>query len=191
MQYLSRLLRRRRRPDCTPASGPTRSRVESNAWLRRHAPEIRGKILSIGSGDDGDREGGRYRDYFRAASRYTTSEVTAEFGCDLTLDIRRMPEIETAAFDCVFCSGVLEHVDDLAAAMREITRILAPGGVLLLGVPFRQAVHLAPHDYWRFTEFGLRRLLAADYELLDLCPVDAGEQDGFPAAYWAKARRRA
>lgn len=38
-------------------------------------------------------------------------------------------------FSLVICSGVLQYVGDVFAAMREIMRILAPGGVLLVDTP--------------------------------------------------------
>jgi SAM-dependent methyltransferase len=177
-----RFLRRR-------SSRPSRARKESNEWLRLRCKDIRGEVLSIGSGDDADDEGGRYRSYFPLASSYTTSEVSAEFKCDLTVDVRSMPEIEDESYDCVFCSGVLEHVDDFQAGLDELTRILRTGGVLLLGLPFRQAIHSSPHDFWRFTEFGIKHLLKKSYEIVDMAPVDAQKGVEFPAAYWVKATK--
>jgi SAM-dependent methyltransferase len=167
---------------------PTRARVESNAWLARHAADVTGAVLSIGSGHDRDKVGGRYRDYFPLADSYTTSEVSAEFGCDLVLDVRAMPELGDGAFDCVYCSGVLEHVDDFQASLREITRVLKPGGVLLLGLPFRQAIHGAPYDFWRFTVHGIQFLLRDDYDVVALDGIDASVPN-FPASYWVKAVR--
>ena len=98
-----------------------------------------------------------------------------------------MPEIESSTYDCVFCSGVLEHIDDFQAALAEITRVLRPGGVLLLGLPFRQPVHQSPHDYWRFTEFGIRYLLRDSYEIADIAAIDQDPKKVFPSAYWVKA----
>jgi SAM-dependent methyltransferase len=151
--------------------------------------DIQGGVLSIGSQQDGDREGGRYRDYFARAHSYTTSEVTAEAGADLVLDVRRMPEIADESYDCIFCSGVLEHVDDYQAALSEMTRVLRRGGTLLLGVPFRQAIHNAPLDYWRFTDGAIRFLLKDRYDVLVLDPIETSVPN-FPASYWAKARKR-
>jgi SAM-dependent methyltransferase len=169
---------------------PSRARRESNRWLLRQCANVNGRVLSIGSGADGDGEGRTYRDYFSRASSYTTSEVTPDFHTDLVLDVRSMPEIEDETYDCVFCSGVLEHVDNYHHGLTEITRILKGGGVLLLGLPFRQAIHGAPNDFWRFTEYGIRHLLANSYEVGDVAAIDAAVR-GFPASYWVKARKRA
>lgn len=145
-------------------------------------------MLSIGSGDDQDGQGRSYREYFPLCQSYTTSEVDDSFPCDLVLDVRKMHQLTDNSFDCVFCSGVLEHVDDHLAALREMQRILKPKGLFLLGVPFRQGLHLAPHDYWRFTEYGIRYLLREYFEILEIAPIDERERD-FPAAYWISARK--
>ncbi|MDJ0634978.1 MAG: methyltransferase domain-containing protein [Xenococcaceae cyanobacterium MO_188.B29] len=176
-------------PETTISPKPSKSRQESNSWLKHHASDIVGSVLSIGSGTDEDKEGGRYRDYFINCSSYITSEITSEFEVDMVLDIRSMTQIQNNSFDCVFCSGVLEHVDDYRSGLKEITRILKCGGILLLGLPFRQAIHLAPNDYWRFTEYGIKYLLRDDYEILELTPID-NSVSGFPAAYWIKAKKR-
>lgn len=173
----------------TAPQGVSRARRESNAWLRRCCSAIDGEVLSIGSRSDDDGEGSCYRDYFTRASRYITSEVEPGHGTDLQLDVRAMPSIEDGAFDCVLCSGVLEHVDEYRAALDEITRILRHGGTLLLGLPFRQPIHLAPLDFWRFTEHGIRHLLDDAYEDLEIAPIDAADPS-FPASYWTQARKR-
>ncbi len=166
------------------------SRVESNAWLREQGESIQGRVLSIGSGDDADWEGSRYRDYFPRATTYTTSEVTDEDQPDLVLDVRAMPEVVSGSYDCVFCSGVLEHVGDFMAAVAEIHRILSDNGVLLLGLPFRQAIHMAPHDYWRFTEYGIRYMLRDRFVIDTVRSIEGGKTvQGFPSGYWVRARK--
>lgn len=168
---------------------PSRARLDSNALLRRWGADLQGDVLSLGSGNDRDGEGHQYREYFPRATSYTTSDVgEAGEGCDQQLDVRAMPDVPDHAYDVIFCSGVLEHVDDTAAALREIWRVLAPGGVLLLGVPFRQPIHRAPYDFWRFTTHGIQQILA-DYTVDAVVGIDERDGPAFPAAYWAKARK--
>jgi ubiquinone/menaquinone biosynthesis C-methylase UbiE len=97
-----------------------------------------------------------------------------------------MPEVDDDSFDAVFCSGVLEHVDDCHAAVRECFRVLKPGGVFLVGVPFQQKIHRAPQDFWRFTMYGVRYLLRA----FTIDAVEAiGPDTKFPWTYWVRARK--
>lgn len=62
-------------------------------------------------------------------------------------------------FDTVLLLEVLEHVAHPAQVLAEIQRVLKPGGILLLSMPFLYPLHDAPHDYQRFTAPGLARSL--------------------------------
>lgn len=171
-------------------SQPSQARKESNQWLRKHCKDIQGKVLSIGSAKDKDGEGDYYKNYFSKALCYTTSEISENFNCDLVLDIRAMPEIANETYDCIYCSGVLEHVDDFHAGFNEITRILKPDGILLLGLPFRQPIHMPPQDFWRFTKYGIKYLLEDSYEIIAMTAIDDKNGTNFPATYWVKARKK-
>jgi SAM-dependent methyltransferase len=63
------------------------------------------------------------------------------------------------AFDSVLCNQVLEHVFNPDEFLTEINRVLKPGGILLLTVPFVWDEHEQPYDYARYTSFGLHALL--------------------------------
>jgi SAM-dependent methyltransferase len=65
--------------------------------------------------------------------RYVTADLDQP-GVDLHLDLTAAA-LPDASFDGVICSHVLEHIDDDAAAMRELCRITAPGGWCLVMVP--------------------------------------------------------
>ncbi len=168
---------------------PSQERKETNAIVRAWARDITGDVLSIGSAGDSDKQGGFYRQYFSKASSYTTSEVEYESGCDLTLDARHMPEVRDSSYHCVFCSGVLEHVDRYQDAISEMWRILKPGGVLLLGVPFMQPEHRRPNDFRRFTQDGIRydlTRMGSKFTVEEIRPL------GDPAralGYWVRARK--
>lgn len=58
----------------------------------------------------------------------------ADAAADLRLDARKL-DLPNESFDYVHASHVLEHVDDDGAAIAEIWRVLAPGGIAMLAVP--------------------------------------------------------
>lgn len=64
-----------------------------------------------------------------------------------------------SVFDVVLCTEVLEHLREPQKAVDEMFRVLKPGGTLLLTTRFLFPIHDAPHDYFRFTKYGLRHLL--------------------------------
>lgn len=74
---------------------------------------------------------------------------------DAVADAQQLPVANESA-DLVICKQVLEHLPEPVAALREIARILTPGGRLLLSTNQQWPQHQAPHDYFRFTSFGLR-----------------------------------
>jgi SAM-dependent methyltransferase len=65
--------------------------------------------------------------------RYTTSDL-AMSGVDVQADLCRLP-FGDGAFDLIFASHVLEHIEDDNAAIAEIARVLRSGGVAILPVP--------------------------------------------------------
>jgi len=69
-----------------------------------------------------------------STSEYTTADYLQE-GCDLKLDMCAMPEIADHSLDTLIACDVLEHVPSESAALREIQRVLRPGGTAILTVP--------------------------------------------------------
>jgi SAM-dependent methyltransferase len=66
--------------------------------------------------------------------RYITADMDSPLA-DVKLDVQNMP-FDDNRFDMVICNHVLEHVKDDLLAMREILRVLKPGGIAILLVPF-------------------------------------------------------
>jgi len=79
---------------------------------------------------------------------------------------------EDDSLDFVVCTQVLEHVSDPERHLREMARVLQRGGKLLLTLPFVWEQHEVPHDYYRFTEFGVRHL--ASQNGLEVVELSAG-----------------
>jgi len=125
--------------------------VEARRMIAEHA---RGLVLDIGCGHMPFRA-----DVLAAGAEYRGLDREARVhGVDYIGDIQDLREIKTASIDTVMCFEVLEHVPDPARAMSELSRILRPGGALLLTVPHLSRLHEEPHDYFRYTNHGLRTL---------------------------------
>jgi SAM-dependent methyltransferase len=70
-----------------------------------------------------------------------------------------------ASFGGAVCWSVLEHVPHPQTAIRELHRVLKPGGLIWIQVPFLFPYHEAPSDYWRVSPDGLRIWMAEFEEI--------------------------
>ena len=129
--------------------------------LRKHiaalAPQIRGRILDVGCGKQ------PYAELFTEGTEYVgmeidTRENRASKAADTFYDGKTFP-FEAARFDSVIIFQVIEHVFNPTEFLSEVHRVLVPGGTLLLTVPFAWDEHEQPHDYARYSSFGLAHLL--------------------------------
>jgi SAM-dependent methyltransferase len=78
--------------------------------------------------------------------------------CHVLTDINRRLPFRDGSADVTYLSNVLEHLWNPQQTLGECFRVLKPGGRLVLSVPFVLKVHQAPHDFFRYTEFGLNRI---------------------------------
>ena len=74
----------------------------------------------------------------------------------LVADVQRLP-VRDGAVDLIFATGLLEHVEDEKAVLAEMSRVLRPGGLAHVELPFLQQYHEDPIDCRRLTVDGLRR----------------------------------
>lgn len=125
--------------------------------IRSVAATMSGSILDIGCGTK------PYRQFFPVATYVGIEIDDRDLGVhvapDHLYDGQTLPFAD-ATFDNVVSFQVLEHVFDPDRFMSEAFRVLKPNGRLLLTVPLLGEEHEQPHDYGRYTSFGLRHLLA-------------------------------
>jgi SAM-dependent methyltransferase len=76
---------------------------------------------------------------------------------DLEGTVEAIP-VADASYDVVLCTQTLEHAADPARAVRELRRVVAPGGRVLASTHGVQVYHPNPDDLWRWTHAGLERL---------------------------------
>ena len=127
--------------------------------------------------------------YFRQAE-IATLDMNPQSGATYIADLchRNDALIPDASFDWIVCTEVLEHVYNPFAAVREINRLLKPGGLVFITTPFNFRIHGPLPDCWRFTEHGLRALLT-DFTILSLDQVETETRALMPVHYRAVARK--
>jgi len=80
-------------------------------------------------------------------------------GVDAVMDLRAL-ELPDAGVGTALCLDTLEHCEDPPQACRELTRVVADGGVCVLSSVMLFGIHAYPSDYFRFTPEAFRSMLA-------------------------------
>ncbi len=112
-----------------------------------------------------------------------TFDIVDTYGPDHVGDITRQNvSIADSTYDVVACLDVLEHTLEPFAAMRELRRILKPGGYVLLSAPLNWRIHGPIPDCWRFTEHGFKVLLR-DFDNVEIDSLETPGRDLFPIHY--------
>jgi SAM-dependent methyltransferase len=129
------------------------SRNYLTAFAKRAAASLPygSRVLDAGAGE------GPYRATFDK-TRYESTDIRLienNFGqISFISDLSNIP-VQSNCYDLVFCSQALEHVTEPQIVIKELWRILKPGGKLWLTAPLFYAEHEIPFDYFRYTQFGL------------------------------------
>jgi SAM-dependent methyltransferase len=87
-------------------------------------------------------------------------------GVDLVADAHDLHMVANESVDCVTTVSVLEHVRNPRKVMQEIYRILKPGGIVYISVPFIFPFHADPYDFYRFSHKGVL-ILCEQFECID------------------------
>jgi SAM-dependent methyltransferase len=146
-------------PVCRPSTIDTfANRRLVLAALKRELASFNGLVLDVGCG---------HKPY-RGLLLSPPSRASAYIGVDLPGNPYSTPDLEwdgaalprpDASVDSVLLTEVLEHCPEPGAVLKEVWRVLRPGGFLFMTVPFIWPMHALPHDEYRFTPFALQRLL--------------------------------
>lgn len=142
------------------------ARIWSNDELKKFANLFEGRIINVSAGENIDKEGKTYDQYFINATEFWLSNYspgsfrgyegrTNEYLIDLE---KPLSEELKEQFDVVFNHTTLEHVFDIFTAFKNLCELSKD--VVILVVPFAQEQHEAPdfYDYWRFTPTCIREL---------------------------------
>lgn len=139
-----------------------RRRIVLSVLERYLPPGKRLDVLDAGCGGGATLESLRR---YGSATGLELEEEAVDYASDRGRDvvqgsIEKMP-FDDESFDLVLALDVIEHVPNDSCALRELYRVLRPGGSLLVTVPALQMLWSA-HDeanghYRRYTVGGLRR----------------------------------
>lgn len=142
------------------------------AWLRSEAREAHAelgpyRVLDVGCGE---------RPYEPLFAPYTASYTGVDPVDNPRADLKAAAEelpLADGSVDVALCIQVLEHVDDPQAVVRELARVTAGGGRVLLSTHGVMVYHPNPVDRWRWTHEGLERLFeqAGPWARLSVTPA--------------------
>jgi SAM-dependent methyltransferase len=99
-------------------------------------------------------------------ARVVCVDMEAGPGVDLVADAHDLQMISSNSVDFVVSISVLEHVRYPQKVVQEIFRILKPGGMLYVSVPFIFPYHADPDDFYRFSHRGIT-ILCERFERID------------------------
>ena len=125
------------------------------------------RVLDAGAGE------GRYAHHFARHRYYGVDLAVGDVDWDYTrldavADLTALP-FRAGTFDGAVHIVTIEHLREPGRALAEMARTLVPGAPLLVAAPHEWEVHQAPHDYFRYTRYGLTYLLeSAGCEVVEL-----------------------
>jgi len=137
-------------------------------------------VLDAGAGE------ARHRQYFTRGRYIALDAGRGDAAWDYSrLDV--LGNLESLPFrshsvDRVLCMVVLEHTRNPRAVLGEFARVLKRGGTLYLVVPLLWEEHQTPHDYFRFTRYGMQYLFEG-------LPFDVDRLEPMGGLFWVCARR--
>jgi SAM-dependent methyltransferase len=108
-------------------------------------------ILDVGAGR------GDFANLFEGRN-YLALDVYPYPEVDVVCDLTQVNPFRPESFDAILLMNVMEHVYDTRALLESLAKILKPGGVILVAIPFMVKIHQAPIDYVRYTHYALQRL---------------------------------
>jgi len=128
-------------------------------FIRSSASEIALDSIVLDAGAGECRFKAFFKDHQYIAVDAAYGDATWDYSnIDVVSSLDSLP-FEDNTFDAVICTQVLEHVNEPQQVLNELYRVLKHGGALYLSAPQGWGVHQAPHDYFRFTNYGLQYLL--------------------------------
>jgi len=158
----------------------TRNKSTRDAWLESTLKEIPtgSRILDAGAGELQYKSLCSHLNYVSQDFAQYDGEgdgkglQTGAWGqteLDIVSDITAIPEPDES-FDAIMCIEVFEHLPEPIKAIKEFSRLLKPGGHLIITAPFCSLTHFAPyHFYTGFNRYFYEEHLSKnEFKIVDL-----------------------
>lgn len=129
----------------------------SDCYNRHLADHCRGRLLDLGCGKAPYY--GLYRTLVDDICCVDWQQsVHGNSHIDKHADLTKPLPLEDESFDTILLSSVLEHIPTPMNLWLEMHRVLRRGGKVIMNVPFMYWLHETPHDFYRYTEFALKKM---------------------------------
>lgn len=142
-------------------------------FLEKYSRYYRGHLVDLGCGE------APFKDYFlQFAQSYTGVDWTKTLHnskADVVSDLNIKIELVDGLADSIITLSVMEHLCEPQVFLNESYRILKYQGVMILQVPWQWWIHEAPHDYFRYTPYGLKYM----FEKAGFVDIEVEAQNGF------------
>lgn len=135
--------------------GKTIARTLFNWEVFKHVKNVDGVIIDLGGGKSPSYE----RFWNIKPEKFIRVDINEKAEPDVIADLNKPLSFSDNFADAIFLFSVIYILKNPPAVLREINRVLKPGGKLFLTSPFIFNEAKEPNDYWRFTSEGLERLL--------------------------------
>ncbi len=135
--------------------GKTIARTLFNLEIKKHVKNIGGVIIDLGGGKNPSYE----RFWNINPEKFIRVDINKKSEPDVIADLNEPLPFSNNFADVIFLFNVIYILENPGIVLKEIYRVLKPGGKLFITSPFIFNEAKEPTDYWRFTSEGLEKLL--------------------------------
>jgi SAM-dependent methyltransferase len=155
-EWKSKRLRGSRNPAHLTVSSRLVTDITASFYQEYIPKYANGKLADLGCGNV---------PFYHVYKNHVTENICADWPntshknqyLDIECDLNQILPFPSSEFDTIIISEVLEHISNPELLWNEMSRILKPKGKILLSVPFFYKIHEAPFDFYRYTEFALKK----------------------------------
>ena len=148
--------------------GKTIARSLFNLDIKKRVKSINGVVIDLGGGKNPS-----YKRFWQIKpEKFICVDVNEKTEPDIVADLNKPLPFSDNFADAIFLFNVIYILENPAAVLKEIYRVLKPGGQLFLTSPFIFNEAKEPADYGRFTSMALEKMLReSDFAEFSIVPV--------------------